>query len=132
MSFVWRKRWFLLLFPLLLAASIWQIRVETDLNAFFTATDNEDSRLLSGLLKSGELSRRYLLVVEKINGSNLAMRQDMPPVRCRPGFPGCVQRQAGRKLARNRGRGKGVAGQRAAPRMDGRHPHLCPLPCPAV
>ena len=69
-SFVWRKRWFLLLFPLLLAASVWQIRVESDLNAFFTATDNEDSRLLSELLKSGELSRRYLLVVEKGNGSN--------------------------------------------------------------
>lgn len=65
MSFVWRKRWFLLLFPLLLAVSIWQIRVETDLNAFFTATDNDDSRLLSGLLKSGELSRRYLLLVER-------------------------------------------------------------------
>lgn len=66
MSFVWRKRWFLILFPLLLAASIWRIDVETDLNAFFTATDNEDSRLLSAMLKSGELSRRYLLVVERI------------------------------------------------------------------
>jgi predicted exporter len=55
----------MLLFPLLLAVTFWQIRVETDLNAFFTATDDEDSRLLSGLLKSGELSRRYLLVVEK-------------------------------------------------------------------
>ncbi|OAH97437.1 hypothetical protein A1353_22860 [Methylomonas methanica] len=66
MSFVWRKRWFVLLFPLLLAITFWQIKVETDLNAFFTATDDEDSRLLAGLLKSGELSRRYLLVVEKI------------------------------------------------------------------
>lgn len=64
MSFVWRKRWFLLLFPLLLAATIWQIRVESDLNAFFTNTDDADSKLLSGLLQSGELSRRYLLVVE--------------------------------------------------------------------
>lgn len=54
-----------MLFPLLLAVTVWQIRVETDLNAFFTATDDEDSRLLSGLLKTGELSRRYLLVVEK-------------------------------------------------------------------
>ncbi len=66
MSFVWRKRWFVLLLPLLLAITFWQIKVETDLNAFFTATDDEDSRLLAGLLKSGELSRRYLLVVEKI------------------------------------------------------------------
>ncbi|MGY6276193.1 MMPL family transporter [Methylomonas sp. MgM2] len=65
MSFVVRKRWFLLLFPLLLALTVWQIRIESDLNAFFTATDDEDSRLLSGLLQSGELSRRYLLVVEK-------------------------------------------------------------------
>lgn len=64
MSFVWRKRWFLMLLPLLLALTVWQIRVESDLNAFFTATDDEDSRLLSGLLQSGELSRRYLLVVE--------------------------------------------------------------------
>ena len=69
MSFVWRKRWFLLLFPLLLAVTTWQIRVETDLNAFFTATDNEDSKLLSGLLQSGELSRRYLLVVERQEGA---------------------------------------------------------------
>lgn len=65
MPFVWRKRWFLLLFPLLLAATVWHIRVETDLNAFFTASDTEDSKLLSGLLQSGELSRRYMLVVEK-------------------------------------------------------------------
>lgn len=65
MSFVWRKRWFVLLLPLLLAITFWQIKVETDLNAFFTATDDEDSRLLAGLLKSGELSRRYLIIVEK-------------------------------------------------------------------
>lgn len=65
MPFVWRKRLFIVLLPLLLALTGWQIRVETDLNAFFTATDDEDSRLLSGLLESGELSRRYLLVVEK-------------------------------------------------------------------
>lgn len=70
MSFVWRKRWFMLLFPLFLALTAWQIRVETDLNAFFTATDDEDSRLLSGLLKSGELSRRYMLVVEKPSGAD--------------------------------------------------------------
>lgn len=69
MSFVVRKRWFLLLFPLLLAVTLWQIRVESDLNAFFTATDDEDSRLLSGLLQSGELSRRYLLVVESAEDS---------------------------------------------------------------
>jgi predicted exporter len=60
------------LFPLLLAVTVWQIRIESDLNAFFTATDNEDSKLLSGLLQSGELSRRYLLVVEKANDSNEA------------------------------------------------------------
>ncbi len=72
MPFIWRKRWFLLAFPLLLAATFWQIRIETDLNAFFTATDSEDSRLLSGLLQSGELSRRYLLVVEKADGANPA------------------------------------------------------------
>lgn len=65
MSFLWRKRLFLLLLPLLAAASAWQVRVESDLNAFFTATDSEDSRLLSSLLESGELSRRYLAVVEK-------------------------------------------------------------------
>ncbi|WP_020481181.1 MMPL family transporter [Methylomonas sp. MK1] len=65
MSFVWRKRWFVLLFPLFLAITFWHIKVETDLNAFFTATDDEDSRLLAGLLKSGELSRRYLIIVEK-------------------------------------------------------------------
>jgi predicted exporter len=66
-SFVWRKRWFLLTLPLLLALTGWQVKVETDLNAFFTATDDADSKLLSGLLQSGELSRRYLLVVEAEN-----------------------------------------------------------------
>ena len=65
MSFLWRKRGFLLLFPVLWAVTVWQIRIENDLNTFFTATDNEDSQLLSGLLQSGELSRRYLLVVER-------------------------------------------------------------------
>lgn len=65
MCFVWRKRCFLLLLPLLLAVTLWQIRIESDLNAFFTHTDDADAKLLSGLLQSGELSRRYLLVVEK-------------------------------------------------------------------
>lgn len=72
MSLVWRKRWFLVLLPLLLAVTVWQIRIESDLNAFFTAGDNEDSKLLSGLLQSGELSRRYLLVVEQANIPNEA------------------------------------------------------------
>lgn len=71
MSFVWRKRLFLLLFPLLLALTVWQARIESDLNAFFTATTEQDSKLLSQLLQSGELSRRYLLVVDAQNNSNL-------------------------------------------------------------
>ncbi|WP_150046245.1 MMPL family transporter [Methylomonas rhizoryzae] len=64
MSLPWRKRIFLWLCPLLLALTAWQLRVESDLNAFFTATEDADSRLLANLLKSGELSRRYLLLVE--------------------------------------------------------------------
>lgn len=72
MSLAWRKRWFLVLLPLLVAVTVWQIRIESDLNAFFTAGDNEDSKLLSGLLQSGELSRRYLLVVEQANIPNEA------------------------------------------------------------
>lgn len=64
------KRWFLVLLPILLAIMLWQIRVENDLNAFFTATNDEDSQLLSDLLKSGELSRRYLLVVERDSASS--------------------------------------------------------------
>ncbi len=64
MPFIWRKRLFLLLLPLLLGLTAWKIHPETDLNAFFTATDSEDSALLAGLLQSGELSRRYLLMVE--------------------------------------------------------------------
>lgn len=76
MSFVWRKRWFLLALPLLLALTTWQIEVETDLNAFFTTTDDADSRLLSGLLQSGELSRRYLLVVESIATASITDATD--------------------------------------------------------
>jgi len=75
-SFVWRKRLFILLLPLLSVLTVWQIRVETDLNAFFTATDDEDSRLLSGLLQSGELSRRYMLVVEKNLAHDRVDRRD--------------------------------------------------------
>nr|WP_305888643.1 MMPL family transporter [Methylomonas sp. SURF-2] len=55
----------MLLLPVLLAVTLWQIRVESDLNAFFTHTNDADAELLSGLLQSGELSRRYLLVVEE-------------------------------------------------------------------
>ncbi|WP_026600737.1 MMPL family transporter [Methylomonas sp. 11b] len=81
MSFVWRKRWFVLLLPLL-AITFWQVKVETDLNAFFTATDDEDSRLLAGLLKSGELSRRYLLVIEKTDPATAASLSNTgePPI----------------------------------------------------
>jgi len=64
MPFIWRKRLFLLLLPVLLAATTWQVHLESDLNAFFTATDSEDSALLAGFLQSGELSRRYLIRVE--------------------------------------------------------------------
>jgi len=80
-SFVWRKRWFVLLLPLL-AITFWQVKVETDLNAFFTATDDEDSRLLAGLLKSGELSRRYLLVIEKTDPATAASLSNTgePPI----------------------------------------------------
>lgn len=75
MSFTWRKRWFILILPLLLALTTWQIKVESDLNAFFTATDDADAKLLSGLLQSGELSRRYLLVVEAAEQQNLARHE---------------------------------------------------------
>ncbi len=68
MSFAWRKRLFILVFPLLLALTYGQLRVESDLNAFFTATDSEDSALLAGLLQSGEMSRRYLGLVTGANG----------------------------------------------------------------
>lgn len=73
----WRKRWFLILLPLLLALTVWQIRVETDLNAFFTATDDADSKLLSDLLKSGEMSRRYLLLVESQEAQQPAATADL-------------------------------------------------------
>jgi len=68
-SQAWRKRIFLWFCPLLLALTVWQLRVESDLNAFFTATEDADSRLLANLLKSGELSRRYLLFVEAPAGA---------------------------------------------------------------
>lgn len=70
MPFVWRKRGFLLGLPLLLALSFWQVRIESDLNAFFTSATNPDVKLLSGLLQTGELSRRYLLFVEAIDAQD--------------------------------------------------------------
>lgn len=59
-----RKLLFLLLLPVFLAAVFLTTRVETDLNPFFTATDNEDAAFLAGFLQSGELSRRTLIAVE--------------------------------------------------------------------
>ncbi|MGZ8249376.1 MMPL family transporter [Methylomagnum sp.] len=66
---VWRKRLFFLLLPLLVAATFLTAKVETDLNTFFTATDNEDAAFLAGFLQSGELSRRYLIAVEPKPGT---------------------------------------------------------------
>ena len=67
------RRWlFFLSLPLLLAGTLWHLRVENDLNAFFTATDSEDSALLAGFLQSGELSRRYLILVEPKVGATAA------------------------------------------------------------
>jgi len=59
----WRKRLFFLALPVLLAGVLLTTRVETDLNAFFTAVDNEDAAFLAGFLRSGELSRRYLIAL---------------------------------------------------------------------
>jgi predicted exporter len=64
-SYVWRRRCFLLLLPFFLAAVFLNTRVETDLNAFFTATSGKDAALLASFLQSGELSRRYLITVEE-------------------------------------------------------------------
>lgn len=63
MPFVWRKRLFFLSLPLLLAGVLLTTRAETDLNAFFTAVENEDAALLASFLQSGELSRRYLIAI---------------------------------------------------------------------
>ncbi|QSA98866.1 MMPL family transporter [Methylococcus sp. EFPC2] len=65
----WRKRLFFLLLPLLLAAIWLQVRVETDLNAFFTAVESEDAAFLASFLQSGELSRRYLIAVRPTHGN---------------------------------------------------------------
>ncbi len=59
----------MLLLPLLLALTYSQLRVESDLNAFFTATDSEDSALLAGMLQSGKLSSRYLMLIEPVADS---------------------------------------------------------------
>lgn len=75
MSLLWRKRLFFLLLPLLAAATWWQTRLETDLNAFFTATEREDTALLAGFLQSGEWSRRYLLLVEPSSAASPAAVQ---------------------------------------------------------
>ncbi|MCX7114138.1 MAG: MMPL family transporter [Proteobacteria bacterium] len=78
MPFIWRKRLFLLLLPVLLAATTWQVHLESDLNAFFTATDSEDSSLLAGFLQSGELSRRYLIMVEPGTALNAVELSHLP------------------------------------------------------
>jgi predicted exporter len=63
-SYTGRKWLFLLLLPILLTVTWRQLRIETDLNLFFTTTGDEDTALLAGFLESGELTRRYLLMVE--------------------------------------------------------------------
>ena len=69
MPYFWRKRLFLALLPFFLAAVFLTTRVETDLNSFFTATNNEDAAFLADLLRSGELSRRYLIALETRPGA---------------------------------------------------------------
>lgn len=73
MPYPWRKRLFLLLLPLFLAAVYLTVRVETDLNSFFTATGDEDAAFLAGFLQSGELSRRTLIAVEAGPGSGAGL-----------------------------------------------------------
>jgi predicted exporter len=70
MPYLWRRRWFFLLLPMFLIVAFLNTRVETDLNAFFTAADGKDAALLASFLQSGELSRRYLITIEARSVAN--------------------------------------------------------------
>lgn len=61
MALYWRRRLFYVALVMLLAGTVFQLRIETDLSAFMLAGQSEDEVVLANEMQSGALSRRYIL-----------------------------------------------------------------------
>lgn len=59
----WRKYWYWLLLPLLVAATVFTADFKSDISAFFIAGDSAEEIFLANEMQSGKLSRRYLISI---------------------------------------------------------------------
>ena len=59
----WRRWLFYAVLPILVGLNAWQLRIETDLSAFMIAGQSTEELLLASEMRSGALSRRYILSV---------------------------------------------------------------------
>ena len=67
MSLEWRKRWFFIALPLLIASIFYTANFKTDISAFFIAGESAEEILLANEMQSGALSSRYILSISADN-----------------------------------------------------------------
>ena len=67
MPLEWRKRWFFIALPILIASIFFTADFKTDISAFFIAGESAEEILLAGEMQSGALSSRYILSISSKN-----------------------------------------------------------------
>ena len=72
MSLEWRKRWFFIALPLLIASIFYTANFKTDISAFFIAGESAEEILLANEMQSGALSSRYILSISADNEEAVA------------------------------------------------------------
>ncbi len=72
MSLEWRKRWFFIALPLLIASIFFTANFKTDISAFFIAGESAEEILLASEMQSGALSSRYILSISADNDEAVA------------------------------------------------------------
>jgi predicted exporter len=72
MPLEWRKRWFFIALPILLASIFFTADFKTDISAFFIAGESAEEILLASEMQSGALSSRYILSISTDNKEAIA------------------------------------------------------------
>ena len=72
MSLEWRKRWFFIALPMLIASIFFIADFKTDISAFFIAGESTEEILLANEMQSGTLSSRYILSISTNNKEAVA------------------------------------------------------------
>jgi predicted exporter len=67
MPLEWRKRWFFIALPILLASIFFTTDFKADISAFFIAGESAEEILLASEMQSGALSSRYILSISANN-----------------------------------------------------------------